>query len=108
MNRHSDQLTGIGDKHDLFARCNGKTGDHGTIALATGNIGNAFAAPAGDPVFITVTVEPKDEAVRVQQQLHYKVRLYSKHPILDGVLSDPQPTDAVVEQLGEDRKGSAR
>jgi hypothetical protein len=57
---------------------------------------------------VTVAVEPKDEAVRVQQQLHYKVRLYSKHPIVDGVLSDPQPVDAVVEQLGEDRKGSAR
>ena len=65
-------------------------------------------AVVGDATFITVEAEPADKTPYVREQLRYKVRLFSKEQILDGNLTAPGPDDAVVEQLGQDRRYSTR
>ena len=46
-------------------------------------------------------------SVYVQQQTPYTVRLYYDDTIQKGQLDAPNPADAVVEQLGADKKGTA-
>ncbi|NOY63302.1 MAG: protein BatD [Gammaproteobacteria bacterium] len=59
------------------------------------------AAARGEvDAFIEVTVEP--ETVYVQGQIALTVQLFFATPLQQGSLPDPQPTNAVVERLGED------
>lgn len=45
--------------------------------------------------------------VYVQQQVPYTVRLYYDESVQNGDLAAPDPSDAVVEQLGEDKRYTA-
>ncbi|WP_207891819.1 BatD family protein [Thiogranum longum] len=65
---------------------------------------SAVSAVAGDrPVFMRTEASTGSMDVYVQQQILYVVRLYYRVPLLEGDFQDPQPDDAVVERLGEDR-----
>ena len=59
----------------------------------------------GEQLFLETEIEPAGagQAIYVQSQVSYTVRLFYALPLLDGALSDPQPADALVERLGEDR-----
>ena len=78
------------------------------MVLAVSEQPAGATATLGDPLFITVTADPGDAGTYVQEQLRYKVRLFSRERIVNGELSAPRPANAVVEQLGRDRSYSAR
>ncbi len=55
-------------------------------------------------VFIESTVDLKNQQPYVQQQIPYTVRLYYDSAMQTGKIYSPTVKDAVVEQLGEDRR----
>ncbi len=59
---------------------------------------------AGQPVFVQAEVQAVDKPIYVQQQIPYTVRLYYDARLQKGELNAPEPENAVVEQLGEDRR----
>jgi hypothetical protein len=89
----------------------------GTLQVPALQVGSAHTAPLqlkvtpmppelarqqADHIFIQSEAEAAEKTY-VQAQIGYTVRLLYDLPLLDGELSDPQPADAVVERLGEDR-----
>ncbi|MDQ6629930.1 MAG: BatD family protein [Pseudomonadota bacterium] len=65
------------------------------------------AAQVSDHVFVEIEAGAAGRSVYVQQQTPYTVRLYYDDSIQNGELAAPAPADAVVEQLGADKHGSA-
>ncbi len=63
-------------------------------------------AQTNQHVFIEVETDTSSKQIYVQQQIPYSVRLYYDERLQDGELSAPEPENAVVEQLGEDRRYS--
>lgn len=63
-------------------------------------------AQPGRHVFIEAEVSSTGKQAYVQQQIPYTVRLYYDDRVQEGELSAPEPEDAVVEQLGEDKNYS--
>lgn len=61
----------------------------------------APAASSNADVFIETGLEPRQPYV--QQQVLYTVRLLHAVPITGGQLSEPQPANTLVQQLGDDR-----
>ncbi len=55
-------------------------------------------------VFVESSVDLKDQRPYVQQQIPYTVRLYYDATMQTGKIYSPTVKDAVVEQLGEDRR----
>ncbi len=62
------------------------------------------AAQAGQHVFIETEANTDGKPVYVQQQIPYTVRLYYDDRLQEGGLSAPEPENAVVERLGEERR----
>ncbi len=62
------------------------------------------AARAGQHVFIETEADTDGKPVYVQQQIPYTVRLYYDDRLQEGGLSAPEPENAVVERLGEERR----
>ena len=62
------------------------------------------AAEQSEHVFIEVEADFDEQNLYVQQQIPYTVRLYYDDHIVNGELEAPQPEQAVVETLGEDKR----
>ena len=62
----------------------------------------AADAAAGSPLFIETELDAGEPYV--QGMVRYKARLFIGAKLADGTLSDPQPDNALVRRLGEDRK----
>ncbi len=62
------------------------------------------SAQTGQHAFIESDVGSHDNAVYVQQQIPYSVRLYYDDSLRDGELIAPEPDNAVVERLGEEKR----
>lgn len=79
-----------------------------TVNAASNSTNNAAnnaanqAPPKSRDVFLDVEVEPK--TVYVGQQINYTIKLYYRKRLAGGNLTDPQPQNAVVERLGDDRE----
>jgi hypothetical protein len=58
-------------------------------------------------VFLEVDATPAGESVYVQQQIAYTVRLYYDDSVQAGELEAPDLENAIVEQLGEDKRYAA-
>ncbi len=65
------------------------------------------AAQVAEHVFVEIEAGAAGRSVYVQQQTPYTVRLYYDDSIQKGELAAPDPADAVVEQLGADKHGTA-
>jgi hypothetical protein len=61
----------------------------------------APAASSNADIFIETKLEPRQPYV--QQQVLYTVRLLHAVPVTGGRLSEPQPANTLVQQLGDDR-----
>ncbi len=57
----------------------------------------------GEPLFMTMEIDSKADKFYVQQQIPVVLRLYYKHQLNQGQITDPTPADAMLEKLGEDR-----
>ncbi len=62
------------------------------------------AAQAGQPVFIETEADSSGKPVYVQQQIPYTVRLYYDDRLQEGELNAPEPENAVIERLGEEKR----
>ncbi len=62
----------------------------------------------GQHIFIELEVESGNKPIYLQQQILYTVRLIFDQPILEGTLSDPVPENALVEQLGKNKRYSSQ
>ena len=76
------------------------------LELEVTDIPEQVAAEQSGHVFIEVETETDGTVVYVQQQIPYTVRLYYDDQVLSGELEAPRPEQAVVEQLGEDKRYS--
>lgn len=72
------------------------------LTLQVSEAAAATSASGGSPIFIESEVEPYDPYI--QAMARYKVRLFLATKLAEGNLSDPQPDNALVRRLGEDRK----
>lgn len=63
------------------------------------------AAQQSEHLFIEIEADHKGPAY-IQQQIPYTVRLYYDDQVISGDLTEPQPENAVVEQLGDDKQYS--
>lgn len=70
-----------------------------TPAAATGQ--------AGPHVIVETQSDVTGKTVYVQQQIPYTVRLYYDDAVRAGQLAAPQPSDAIVEQLGDEKRYTA-
>lgn len=52
-------------------------------------------------LFIEVEAEPQAHEVYVHAEIRYRVRLFHAVPLWEGTLSDPEPSGAMVERLGQ-------
>lgn len=62
------------------------------------------AAKQGMPQPVLVEVESEPKQSYVQQKVIYTVRLLFNVPLRDATLSEPRVSDAIVEQLGDERR----
>jgi len=65
-------------------------------------------AHQGEPLFLTLEISSEAKRFYVQQHIPITARLYFKHEISQGQISDPQPKDALLEKLGEDSSYTTR
>lgn len=56
----------------------------------------------GQPVFVTLEVDSDEKIFYVQQHIPVVARLYYKHELGQGRLTDPASDDILLERLGED------
>ncbi len=91
----------------------------GTIDIPPINVGSERTIPlelkvtqappqasnrAAGHVFLETEAGPAGKAIYVQQQVPYTVRLYYDETIQTGDLSAPDPANAIVEQLGDEKR----
>jgi len=91
----------------------------GTIAIPPITVGNEQTAPleldvtqaspqqaqrTSAHVFLEVDAPAAGRSVYVQQQIPYTVRLYYDDSVQSGDLTAPDPDNAMVEQLGKDKR----
>jgi len=57
-----------------------------------------------EPPLVFLEVEVDKHSVYVQEQVLYTLRLYAADHLASGDLSQPEPTDAIVEALGDTQK----
>jgi hypothetical protein len=65
------------------------------------------ANQASRHVFLEVEAAAAGKSIYVQQQIPYTIRLYYDDTIQTGELAAPDPADAIVEQLGEEKRYTA-
>lgn len=84
-------------------------GDEHTAALQLDVAAPSPQATAETARHVFMEVQPLDagRSVYVQQQVPYAVRLYFDDTVQKGELAAPSTPDAVVEQLGEEKHGTA-
>ena len=84
-------------------------GNEQTAALDVdvGGMSPQVAAQSAEHAFVEIEAGDAGRSVYVQQQAPYTVRLYYDDTIQKGELAAPDPADAVVEQLGADKHGTA-
>ena len=73
------------------------------LELEVTDIPEQVKAQQSEHLFLDVETDTHGQALYVQQQLTYTVRLYYDDTVLKGELEAPHPEHAVVEQLGEDK-----
>lgn len=61
-----------------------------------------------EKLFVEMKIDGDGDGISVQQEIPLTVRLYTAVPLREGTLSAPQPADAVVEKLGDDRRYQTR
>jgi len=74
------------------------------ISLKVNNPPRQQMAQVGQHVFIETEVNTHGKRPYVQQQIPYTVRLYYDDRLREGELSAPEPKNAVVERLGEEKR----
>ena len=94
----------------------------GVIAIPSIRVGNEQTEPltltvtdappaatgkTGPHVIVETQSDVADRTIYVQQQIPYTVRLYYDDAVRAGQLAAPQPSDAIVEQLGEEKRYTA-
>lgn len=72
-----------------------------SLALQVSDAPVADSEEPGNPVFIETEVDRQDPYV--QGMVSYTVRLYYGAKLIEGQLSEPQPDNALVHRIGEDR-----
>ncbi len=65
------------------------------------------ANAASTHVFLEAEAAATSAPIYIQQQIPYTVRLYYDDTVQQGELAAPDPANAIVEQLGEDKRYSA-
>lgn len=65
------------------------------IPVQTGDSGS-------EPVFLKMEIDSKASRFYVQQQIPVVVRLYYRHEISEGQITDPTPDNALLERIGDD------
>ena len=65
------------------------------------------ANQASKHVFLEVEAAAAGKSIYVQQQIPYTVRLYYDDTVQTGDLAEPDPANAIVEQLGEEKRYTA-
>jgi hypothetical protein len=76
------------------------------IEVTRAETSTSGAASADRPVMIEV--ETDTEQPYVQGQVIYRVRILSRAPLHEASLSEPNAGDAIVEQLGDDKRYTTR
>ena len=56
------------------------------------------------PVFLRMEIDDSDINPFVQQQVRLTLRLFYRLPLVEGDFDNPQPENAVIERLGNDRQ----
>ena len=94
----------------------------GVIAIPSIRVGNEQTEPltltvtdappvatgkTGPHVIVETQSDVAGRTIYVQQQIPYTVRLYYDDAVRAGQLAAPQPSDAIVEQLGEEKRFTA-
>ena len=74
------------------------------LSLTITDIPPELEKQTSEHVFVESSVDIVDERPYVQQQIPYTVRLYYDSAMQTGKIYSPTVKDAVVEQLGEDRR----
>jgi hypothetical protein len=69
------------------------------IPVQTGDSG-------AEPVFLKMEIDSKARRFYVQQQIPVVVRLYYRHEISEGQITDPTPENALLERIGDDHSYS--
>ncbi len=78
--------------------------DTAAITLKVHEATQQPVAQAGQHVFIETETGIDGKPVYVQQQIPYTLRLYYDDRLQEGELSPPEPDNAVVERLGEEKR----
>ncbi len=65
------------------------------------------ANEASEHVFLEAEAAAAGKPIYVQQQIPYTIRLYYDDTLQTGELAAPNPADAIVEQLGEEKRYTA-
>ena len=73
------------------------------LELEVTEIPEQLAAQQSEHLFLEAEVDTGDHAY-VQQQIPYTLRLYHAEPLLKGDLRPPQVQDALIRQLGDERR----
>ena len=78
------------------------------LSIRVSDSGQSSAGTDTSEVLLEAEATPYQ--VYTQQQLLFKVRLLHRINLMEGTLSEPQPSgvDAVVQKLGDDRKYETR
>ncbi len=74
------------------------------LELTVSEAPQQIATQSGEHVFIEAEVHGTGKPAYVQQQIPYTVRLYYDGSLQEGELNAPELKDAVIEQLGEDKR----
>ncbi|MFW2438139.1 MAG: BatD family protein [Arenicellales bacterium] len=64
----------------------------------------ASTAMDGQHIFIETEIAASEKPFYLQQQILFTVRLVFDKPLLEGSLSEPEPENALVEQLGKNSR----
>lgn len=62
----------------------------------------------GQSIFVILEIDSKAKQFYVQQPIPLVAKLYYKHTINQGQISDPVPDNALVERLGDDKSYNAK
>ncbi len=83
-------------------------GEHtAALELKVTETSPAAANSASKHVFLEAEIAATGKSIYVQQQIPYTVRLYYDGTVQSGELAAPDAANAIVEQLGEDKRFTA-
>ena len=86
-----------------------QVGQHSTLPLTVDvkPIPVQTGVQQNQSIFITLEIDSEAKQFFVQQHIPVVARLYYLNEVTQGMITDPQPENATVERLGEDRKFTA-